>query len=160
MDKKRLIVLVDTSGSMAEMGRHRLLQRLMMQVEEFDGWDEMFSEVLYIPVGQEPLKNGRSGIAALRPTGWISAQQIDDTLKKYASPQTALLFISDGGYHHTQLLSASHRMHHDFATCAALTVGAGSDEVVLEKLVGTGSVYKPSRIWRALSYLAGYSHDK
>ena len=159
MDKERLIVLVDTSGSMAEMGRHRLLQRLMMQVEEFDGWDEMFSEVLYVPVGQEPLKNGRSGIAALRPTGWISAQQIDEALKKYASPQTALLFISDGGYHRTQLLSVAHRMHHDFATCVALTVGAGSDEFLLEELVGAGSVYKPSRIWMALSYLAGTSPD-
>lgn len=147
-DNIKLQVLVDCSGSMAEMGRPRLVLRLLEQVREYlSTWHFICSvDVCYLSEA-EIRESGE-------PQGKLDLGMIAMKVERLLSSGTVVLFIGDGCYsslHASRMESALSRRQ---VPRAAVSLGAGCDMGMLKRLVGTrGRVFSAEEIGQALSFL-------
>lgn len=149
-ERKQIAVLVDYSGSMAEMGRLRLISRLCKQVREFlTTWEFNNEPDIYYLTKEGLLKD-----AAKPPCGSLNFTDSGVSIRREIQENAAVLFIGDGNYSRTDVSRIESILARKRVRCVAVHVGAGCDLPTLKRLIGrAGKLYAPEDIWQAMAFL-------
>lgn len=145
-----LLLLIDSSGSMVEMGRQRLVQRLILQTEEFIKlFDPSVSVQILCMAGSEITPFTGS----FQPLGEVKWKLMGAALEPFCSDGAAILLISDGDFRVTHMETMQNLFQEKRCFCAALPIGVGSKHDNLAELVGQQRVFTTAEIWQALALL-------
>lgn len=155
---QRLLVLVDYSGSMAEMGRPCLVRRLCQQIQEFVTMYQLpyKPEVWYITA--DGMSTNSAEVAASGKLDWY---ELSAWMQNQLTPETRLLIIGDGNCYTRIHVNRIEAMLSDRGVRrAAVHAGIGSDTSLLNSLVGaSGKTFHPEEIWEAMSFLICSTHS-